>query len=111
MPAASALASSTMVPNPEYQRANETVATYHETCLRELLAHVADALDRYRAGDIDAFDVDEIIHHHHRGAAELWKFCSAGGGSHVRSAARLVEDNAASGEVIEWWDRGAPRGR
>jgi len=33
--------------------------------------HVAEELDRYRAGDADAFAVDETIHHYHRSAQEL----------------------------------------
>ena len=42
------------------------------------------AIDRYRAGEIDAYAVDETIHHYHRAAAELWKFCFArGGGAHA----------------------------
>ena len=100
-----------MAPNPEYQRAGATVASYHETCLRELLEQVANALGRYRAGDIDAFEVDEVIHQYPRAAGELWKFCWAGGGSHVRMAAGIIDNNAANGEVIDWWDRGAPRRR
>lgn len=111
MPGAGALASSIVARNPEYQRANETVAAYHEACLRELLGHVADALDRYRAEHIDVFEVHEIIHQYHRAAGELWKFCWAGGGSHVRMAAQLIEERAASGEFIDWWERGAPKQR
>jgi hypothetical protein len=36
------------------------------------------------AGEIDACTVDETVHHYHRDAGELWKFCfSRGGGSHA----------------------------
>jgi hypothetical protein len=42
------------------------------------------ALDRYRTGEIDAYAIDETIHHYHRAARELWKFCwSGGGGTHI----------------------------
>jgi hypothetical protein len=30
-----------------------------------------------RADEIDAYSADETIHHYHRAAAELWKFCFA----------------------------------
>jgi hypothetical protein len=41
------------------------VSTYHQSQLTELLTHVAAAIDRYRAGEIDAYAVDETIHHYH----------------------------------------------
>jgi hypothetical protein len=64
--------------------ARERASAYHQAQLAELLSHVAAAIDRYRAGKIDACTVDETIHHYHRAAGELWKFCfSRGGGSHA----------------------------
>jgi hypothetical protein len=38
------------------------VAAYHEARLGELVARVADAVDRHRAGELDAFEVDQVIH-------------------------------------------------
>jgi hypothetical protein len=94
----------------EYQRAAETVAAYQEQCLRELLTHVADAIDRYRAGEVDAVAVDETIHQYHRATRELWKYCwASGGGSHTRMMASIIEERASSGEIIDWWEQGAPR--
>jgi hypothetical protein len=61
----SALASTIVARNPDVQKAKDTVASYHETCLRELTEHIADAVDKYRAGDIDAFEVEAIIHQYH----------------------------------------------
>lgn len=96
----------------DYQQAVDVVVTYQEQCLRELLTHVADAVDRYRAGDLDAFAVDEIIHRYHRAAGELWKFCwASGGGSHTRMIATIIQQRATSGEVTDWWEHGAPRQR
>ena len=100
-----------MASKSDFQKVQDAVAGYHQTCLRELTEHVADAIDRYRAGDIDAFDVEAIIRQYHQAATELWKFCWAGSGSHVRTAANLIEHNAANGQVIDWWERGAPRRR
>jgi hypothetical protein len=78
------------------------VAAYHEARLGELVEHVADAVDRFRAGEQDAFDVDEILHQYQRAARELWKFCwLAGGGAGVERTARLLREMAAEGESID----------
>jgi len=65
----------------ERRQARERVAAYHEACLGQLVAHVANVLDGYRAGELDAYAVDETIHHYHRAAGQLWKFCWASGSS------------------------------
>ena len=52
-----------------------TRAAYHEARLGELIEYITAAIDRYRAGEIDAYTVDETIHHYHRAARELWIFC------------------------------------
>jgi hypothetical protein len=57
----------------ERRAARERVSAYHHAQLAELLTHVAAAIDRYRADEIDAHAVDETIHHYHR-AGELWKW-------------------------------------
>ena len=61
----------------ERRAARERVSAYHQAQLGELLINVTAAIDRYRAGEIDAYTVDETIHHYHRAAGELWKFCFA----------------------------------
>jgi hypothetical protein len=90
--------------------ARELVGTYHEAKLAELIEHLRDALGRYDAGEIDGFDLDDVIHQYTRAARELWKFC-VGGGSHVLFAARTLEYLEAEGELPDWWERGAPRRR
>jgi hypothetical protein len=92
--------------------ARQQVAAYHRACLDELVEHVAAAVDGWRAGSVDAFTVDEVLHRYQRAARELWKFCwGSGGGGHVELIAahlqRLVEDD----QVIDWWERGATRPR
>ena len=95
----------------ERPQARERVAAYHEACLGELVEHVAGALERYRAGDIDAYDVDETIHHYYRAARELWKFCwSSGGSAHPKLIAHLIDEQTADGQAIDWWQRGTPTG-
>ena len=88
------------------------MVAYHETELAKLFEHVLNAVDRYRAGEIDVYAMDEAIHHYHRAAQELWKFCwSAGAGSHVESVAYSIQRLTDDQESIDWWERGAPRGR
>ena len=84
--------------------ARETIAAYHEEQLGELVRRVELAIERFEEGEIDAFEVDEVIFQYSRAAKELWKFCNMG---HVEIAARIVRDEPPG----DWWDRGAPRRR
>ena len=96
----------------ERRAARERVSAYHHAQLAELLIHVAAAIDRYRADEIDAHAVDETIHHYHRAAGELWKFCFArGGGSHAEFIAGLLDRVTADAETIDWWKRATRRPR
>ena len=63
----------------ERQAARALVAAYHKARMADLIEHVAEELDRYRGGEVDAYAVDETIHLYHRAAQELWKFCWSGG--------------------------------
>jgi hypothetical protein len=60
---------------------------------------VAAAIDGFRDGDLDAFEVDQALFQYSRAAKELWKFCNA--------TAEFVRDRP----VIDWWGRGAFRKR
>jgi hypothetical protein len=54
--------------------------------------------------------VDETIHHYHRAAAELWKFCFArSGGTHTEFTAGLLDPTAAGTETIDWQERATPQ--
>jgi hypothetical protein len=88
------------------------VAAYHEACLGRLVEHVAAAVDGLRAGQLDVFTVDEVVHHYHRAARQLWTFCwSSGGASHLEIVAGTVEQLAAEGREIDWWERSASHDR
>jgi predicted TPR repeat methyltransferase len=88
------------------------VSAYHQARLGELVEHVADAVDRFRAGELDAYAVDEVLHQYQRAARELWKFCwLAGAGAGVELTARVLRDMADEGESIDWWTRGARHAR
>jgi hypothetical protein len=90
--------------------AQELVGDYHEAKLAELIDRVRDALARYDAGEVDAFELDDVIHQYKRAARELWKFC-VGTGSDALFAARTLEYWEAEGEWPDWWKAGAPRRR
>ena len=94
----------------ERRAASERVAAYHEARLGELIEYITAAIDRYRAGEIDAYTVDETIHHYHRAARELWKFCWSGGAD-LEYVADTIDHQATEGTVTDWWQRGAPRER
>jgi hypothetical protein len=99
-----------MATKAERRAARERVSTHHESQLAGLLGHVRAEIDRHRAGEIDAYTADETIHHYHRAAAELGKFCFArGGGAHVEFIAGLLDRMTADAETIGWWERAAPR--
>lgn len=80
------------------------MAAYHEAKLSELVTHVAVAIDRFRDGDLDPFDVDRVLFQYSRAARELWKYCNLG---NVEVTARYVH----GAPPIDWWERGAPKER
>ena len=84
--------------------AREVVAAYHEAELGELVTRVGEAVDRYRAGEIGAFDVDRVLFQYSRAAKELWKYCNYG---QVEIAAEIIRTQPPR----HWWERGAPRQR
>ncbi len=94
----------------ERRAARARVGRYHEVKLAELIEHVRESLARYDAGEIDAFDLDDVIHQYKRAARELWKFCT-GTGSDALFAARTLDLWEAEGELPNWWEAGAPRRR
>src|SRR5881397_3839252 len=80
------------------------VVTYHEAELAGLVERVAEAIERYRAGELDVHDVDEVINHRHKATQELSKFCSGGGsGAYTESVAATLEHLTAEGDRPDWW--------
>jgi hypothetical protein len=88
--------------------ARELIATYHRTQLRALLEQVRAGFAQLDAGEIDEFDLDDLIHHYKRSAAELWKFCGSSGGQ-WQQAANALTYLREQGEEPDWWEMGAPR--
>lgn len=87
------------------------VIGYHEARLAELLEQVREGLDRYDSGELDAFELDELIHRYKRATRELWKFCGDVTGSNAHFIARAIEEMQGRGETIDWWERGNPERR
>ncbi|MDA8358801.1 MAG: hypothetical protein M0Z95_21465 [Actinomycetota bacterium] len=92
------------------REARALIAAYHEEQLGLLLERVREGFVRLDAGEINVFELDELIHHYKRSAAELWRFCGSSGGGWVR-AARTVEFLHDEGDKPDWWGAGASRGR
>jgi hypothetical protein len=86
----------------ERRAAREAVAAYHEGQLAALVERVGEAVDRFRNGDLDAFEADQAVFQYSRAAKELWKFCNV---PNVEFTARMIIDRAPA----DWWDRGTPR--
>ena len=86
------------------QAALNAVTAYHEAQLAGLVEHVGSAVDRFHGGQMDAFDVDQVLFQYARAAKELWKFCNVGDPELV---AGLIRDRSP----VDWWSLGAPRER
>lgn len=92
--------------------ARASVDAYHETELATLVEHVAEAIERYRAGKIDVHEVDEVMYRYQKAARELWKFCwGRGSGSHVEVVVAALERLTADGERPDWWAAAEERRR
>lgn len=91
--------------------ARERIGTYHEEQLKLLLDRVRDGFARMDAGEIDAFDLDDVIHRYQRSARELWKFCGSSGGG-WETAVRVLDYLCEKGEELpDWWAASEPRRR
>ncbi len=95
----------------ERRAARELIGRYHEEQPGLLLERVREGFTRLDAGEMDAFELDELIHRYKRSARELWKFCVLSGSGGL-SAARMLQDLAERDEPPpDWWAAGQPRRR
>jgi hypothetical protein len=90
------------------REARKIIAAYHQEQLRALLEHVRDGFSQLDAGEIDEFELDDLIHRYKRAATELWKFCGNTGGQWLQAANALayLRDQ---GEEPDWWAASASR--
>ncbi len=79
------------------------VAACHEAQLAELVERVVETVDSFRAGELDAFNADQVLSQYSRAAKELWKFCNLGD---VVVTAWLSSEEAPAA----WWERGPKTG-
>ena len=91
----------------ERRAAREVIAAYHQEQLRVLLEHVRAGFVQLDTGEIDEFELDDLIHHYKGSAAKLWSFCGSTGGQWLQ-AARSLRYLRDRGEEPDWWERGAP---
>jgi hypothetical protein len=84
------------------------IATYHQAQLRGLLEHVRSGFVQLDAGEIDEFELDNLVYHYKRSAAELWKFCDYTGIGALRTAATLTYLRE-EGREPDWWEAGTSR--
>jgi len=97
-------------PKAERRAACQRVASYHEAQLAALVQRVAEAVDRHRAGELDAFEVDEVIVQYQRAARQLWTFCQTTG-ARAEFTAHIIQrmtQDSGDGEAIDWRERGRP---
>lgn len=66
------------------------------------------AVSRMDAGEIDVFELDDLIHRYKKCAAKLWSFCGSSGGQWLQ-AARNLAYLREQGDEPDWWEVGVPR--
>jgi len=84
------------------REARELVAAYHDEQLRALLERVSDGFARLDAGEIDAFDLDDLIHHYTRcgtRAVEVLRIERIGMGARGARARVLARAGRGAGMV------------
>ena len=89
-----------MAGRSERRTARGAVAAYHDVELSALTRRAGEAIDRFSAGDLDAFETDQDLFQYGRAAKELWKFCNLGA---VVSTAQVIAEQPP----VDWWQRGA----
>jgi hypothetical protein len=90
------------------QAARAVVAAYHQQELRKLLDHVREGFVRLDAGEIDEFELDDLIHRYKRAAAKLWSFCGSSGGQWEQAANTLAFLRDRDDPHRDWWTEAAP---
>ncbi|MGI8863654.1 MAG: hypothetical protein ACR2JH_04515 [Solirubrobacteraceae bacterium] len=89
----------------ERRRAARTlIGEYHEAELRKLLDHVRKGFRQLDAGEIDPFDLDELIHRYKRSAQKLWSFCGSSGSAWEAAAITIESLREQGEEEPDWWD-------
>jgi hypothetical protein len=88
--------------------ARELIAAYHQEQLGALLGRVRDGFTQLDRGEIDEFELDDLIHRYKRAAADLWRFCGSTGAQWLQAANSLAYLRE-QGREPDWWARSEPR--
>ena len=91
--------------------ARELIGRYHEEQLRLLLDHVRAGFEKLDRGEIDPFDLDELIHRYKRSAQKLWSFCGSSGSAWEQAALTVEWWREHGEEEPDWWAAGEPHRR
>jgi hypothetical protein len=95
----------------ERRAARELVGGYHRDELRRLLEHVRDGFTQLDAGEIDEFELDDLIQRYKRAATKLWWFCGSSGGQWLQAANTLASLRERGETPPDWWDEAAAQHR
>jgi hypothetical protein len=71
---------------------------------------VRDGFAGLDAGEIDAFELDELIHRYKRSARELWKLWGSSGSGWERAVGTLEYLRGQGEELPDWWAAGGRAG-
>lgn len=91
--------------------ARELIGRYHEEQLRLLLDHVREGFEKLDRGEIDPFDLDELIHRYKRSGQKLWSFCGSSGSAWEQAALTVEWWREHAEEEPDWWAAGEPHRR
>ena len=91
--------------------ARELIGRYHDEQLRLLLDHVRDGFEGLDSGELDPFELDELIHRYKRSAQKLWSFCGSSGSAWEQAALTVEWWREHGEEEPDWWTAGEPRHR
>lgn len=89
--------------------ARKLIGEYHEIELRKLQDHVRQGFVQLDAGEIDPFDLDDLIHRYKRSAQKLWSFCGSGGSDWEHAALTIESLREQGDDEPDWWEAGRPR--
>ena len=95
---------------PRRRAARKMIGEYHEQQLRLLLEHVRAGFEKLDGGQLDPFELDELIHRYKRSARELWTFCGSSGSDWER-AVKMLALLRENDEEPDWWSAGEPHRR
>ena len=90
------------------REARAVIGAYHQEQLRALLEHVREGFDQLDAGEIDEFELDDLVHRYKQAAKQLWMFCGSSGGQWLQAANALAYMRDR-GEERDWWAESARR--